>query len=78
LNLTLILLNYFMHMCRYVKKYNLPTSEASVRHHVEKLLHIQDSSDVVLATKLTAEMLTPKSWESMRVSDALNLFDEKV
>jgi hypothetical protein len=46
--------------------------------HCEALLKIQNSSHLVLATNLTAEVLRPKNWESMRVQDALAVFNTKV
>lgn len=63
---------------RFIEKHTLPSNKSNVRDHISKLIEIQDAGDVVMATKLTKEMLVPRGWQSMRVSDALNLFDMKV
>jgi hypothetical protein len=77
-NLIQYIYNSVEQLFRYVSKHSLPSDRVMVRSHVEKLITIQEAGDVVLSTKLTRQLLSPKNWESMRVSDALSLFDMKV
>jgi len=63
---------------RFVKLFNLPVAEFNAMDHLKKLIDLQTNSDLVLVPNLTKENLQPRSWESMRMSDALAVFNLKV
>jgi len=62
----------------YCKKHQLETNVVMLLDHLKQLLEIQKGCDVVMVMNLTQEVLHPKNWESMRVSDALAVFNTKV